>query len=222
MSTAVAWPPPVPKQKLVNGEQRFVLHGVPWASYVAIGEALRNWPGLWITYDRGTMEFMTKSLAHESYVQLLVQLVYVWVEELNIRVRGGGQTTMQREDLERALEPDNCFWFKNLTKIRGKRELDLNRDPPPDLVIEGEVSRSTLDRIAMWAAIGVAELWRFDGLAIRILRLTRGEYKESKASRLLPTFPFQDVPRFVQLAIDEDDTTMVRKFRKWVREHLAE
>lgn len=218
MSTAVALPKPADEQWLSGGEQRFVIYGVPWESYVAIGEALLN-RHIFMTYDRGALEIMTKSIEHEQYVHLLVLLISVWTEELNIPVKGYGSATQQREDLERGLEPDACFYFKNLAVMRGKKRLDLTRDPPPDLAIEGEVTRNVLDRIAIYAAIGVPELWRFDGKVIRALRLVKGRYKEIKDSLNLPGFPFKEAARFVQQGIDEDDTTTVRCFRKWVREN---
>ena len=42
-------------------------------------------------------------------------------------------TTFRREDLEKGLEPDQCYYITNEPKIRGKLELDLSVDPPPDL-----------------------------------------------------------------------------------------
>jgi Uma2 family endonuclease len=172
-----------------------------------------------MTYDRGGLELMTKSLEHEEYVHLLVLLISVWTEEWNIPVKGYGSTTYQREDLDRGLEPDACFYFQNLARIRGKKRIDLTRDPVPDLVLEVEVTRSLLDRIAIYAALGVPELWRFDGAKLRVYRLdAKGRYKEQKRSPTLPHLPVQELVHFVRIGEGENETTMLRQFRAWVRE----
>jgi Uma2 family endonuclease len=217
MSAAVALPKPGDDQWLSGEEQRFVVFAVPWKSYVAIGEALLD-RNVFMNYDRGTLELMTKSLEHESYLHLLVALVMVWVEEFGIPVRCFGSATQQRADLERGFEPDACFYFKNLAKMRGKKRLDLTRDPAPDLAIEVEVSRGIVDRISLYAATGIRELWRFDGKIIRPYRLVRGRYGEAKDSLNLPGFPFEQAVRLVHKGIEEDDTTAIREFRRWIRE----
>jgi Uma2 family endonuclease len=189
---------------------------------VAIGEALLDRPGLRLTYERGSLEIRTLSSEHESQKGLLSRLVEVLVEELNMPARNLGSTTYQGEELQRGVEPDECYYLANYARVRGVRRIDLKRDPPPDLVLEVDVTHSSLDRMSIYAAFKVPEVWRLRGDALHVYRLGgAGHYQEAERS---PTFPLvtpAELVRFVQLGEAEDDTSMVRAFRAWVREQLA-
>jgi len=165
---------------------------------------------------------MTLSPEHVGYKNLLRCLILVLAEELNLPLKNLGSTTYQREDLERALEPDECWYIRNLSLIRGRRRIDLTRDPPPDLVVEIDVTHSSLDRLSIYAALGVGEVWRFDGENLRVYcRGSEGRYEESDYSPTFPAVPVADLIRFVRQGEAEDDTSMVWAFRVWVRELLA-
>ena len=47
-------------------------------------------------------------------------------------------------------------------------DLDLERDPPPDLAIEVEISRSAINKLAIYGDLGRGGLRFDDGDAIRI------------------------------------------------------
>jgi Uma2 family endonuclease len=204
----------------LNGTQRFVIYNVPWESYVAIGDALPD-SAIRMTYDRGSLEFMTTSAEHERNAFVLVILLSIWAEEWDLPIKCYGRTTYRRADLERGMEPDACFYLKNLHRLKRKKRIVLPGDPVPDLVIEVEVSRSVLDRIGILAALGVKELWRFGDDQIRVFRLdTRGRYREQKRSVHFPNLPVQGLVRFVELGDETNDTVMSKAFRAWTREQI--
>src|SRR5262249_29254374 len=147
-------------------EQRVTLHCVSWAAYVGIGEFLRDQP-IRLTYSHGSLEIMTLSLEHERAKKLLARLVEALTEEFNVPAECGGSTTCRREDLERGLEPDECYWNEHQAQMRGKPNFDPETDPPPDLAIEVEITRSVLNRLGIYAALGVPEVWRYDGQTIQ-------------------------------------------------------
>jgi Uma2 family endonuclease len=139
-------------------------------------------------------------------------------EELDIGVHGGGSTTFKQEILEHGLEPDECYWVANEPKVRGCDEIDLDEDPPPDLVIEVEVTRHVLPRLKMYAALGVPEVWRYDGQQLRVLHLSdEGEYTARSESRAFPFLPVAEFPRFLAMRGEMDETSLIRSFREWVR-----
>jgi Uma2 family endonuclease len=219
----VAQPEPASPLKPVSPPERshVVLNSVPWSSYVIIGEALQDRSGLHITFDRGSLEIMTLSPEHEGGSSLLNRLLEILAEEMNLPMINLGSTTFQREDLDRGLEPDRCYYIANLAKMRGVRRIDLNRDPPPDLAVEVEVSRSVLNRLAIYAALRVPEVWRFDGNAIQVLRLNEaGSYDAVPRSPTFPAVTPEELLPFIRQGWDEDDTTMARAFRKWIRSRL--
>src|ERR1043165_3043265 len=142
----------------VEARQQFVLYNVAWDDYIKIGEALSDRPGLRLTYDQGMLELMTTSTGHERYKQWLGRFVETIAEELNKPIMPGGSMTFQRADVKRGFEPDNCFWIANENVVRHKMTWDARTDPPPDLILEIEVSRTIAKRMAIFAAFRVPEV----------------------------------------------------------------
>jgi len=204
-----------------RGEQRLLLHNVPWGDYIAIGTALRNRPALRLTYAHGNLEFMTTSAFHEWLKKRWGRVFETLAEEAGLRIAPYGNMTFQREDLERGLEPDECYWILHEPQMRNAATWDPERDPPPDLVLEVEVSRSALDRMDTYAALGVPEVWRFDGdtIHVHLLQADRS-YLEANRSPLFPTIPLEEMVRFLQPNEAEDFLTVIRSFRDWVHQYL--
>ena len=145
------------------------------------------------------------------------KVVRIFAKESQIAFRGVGSTTFRRRSIERGLEPDYCFYIHNVKKILGKREIDLKVDLPPDLAIEVEVSRRLLDRVGIYEAVGVPELWRFDGKRLRIFVLgADGHYVEQDDSVALPGFPATHVGRFIEKIWEQDEAA----WEKWVRKEM--
>jgi Uma2 family endonuclease len=170
-----------------------------------------------VTYDRGEMEVMTLSPKHENRKKLLARLVEALTEEMKIDIASFGSMTCRREELLRGLEPDDCYWIEHEPLVRGREDIDLDVDPPPDLTLEIEVSRSTMDRMAIYAALRVPEVWRWNGEILRVCILSaRGTYRESYRSKAFPFLPLTEFAAFL-IRTDLSETQLVRSFRVWVR-----
>lgn len=193
---------------------RVLLHGIDWQTYQTIADALPE-RKIRITYDRGDMEMMTVSLIHERYKSLLPFLLLAIAEVLRRKINCFGSFTHRRKDLLRAIEPDLCYYIKHFSDVRGLRQIDLERDPPPDLAIEVEISRSMLDRMGILAALRVPELWRFEGEVIKVYLLKEGTYVSSERSLAFPEVPVGELVRFLQLGLDQGEQAMMAAARKW-------
>ena len=197
-----------------------LLHGVPWHTYEFFLTELDS-RHLRITYDRGELEIMTLSHAHEFFGTFLGDLIRILTIELSILIHSGGSTTFKRILNERGLEPDECYWIQNESRMRTKIDFDFDADPPPDLAIEVEIRCSALDRMDIYAAFRVPEVWRFDGERLRVHLLTAdGKYKESTTSLAFPMAPITEIERFLLESQTKDETTVLRAFGKWVRETI--
>jgi len=204
-----------------NGEQRFVLSNVTWEEYIAIGELFADRPALRITYDRGALEFMTTSPRHERYKRWLGRFIETVAEELKIPIMPGGSMTFQREDLDRGFEPDDCFWIANELAVREKLTWEPDKDPPPDLAFEIEVTRSALKRMAIFAAFRIPEVWCSDGDDLRInLLQTDGTYRVSERGLAFPSIPVQELVKFFPPIGQTDYLGAVAAVRAWVRTHI--
>ena len=158
-------------------QQRLFLDAVSWRAYERLGRVFQDRP-LRITYDRGRLEIMTLTTKHEFWKHAIRRLIEALVEETDNQIAGYGSMTFKRQLKKRGLEPDECFWIQNESAVRGRADFQIDEVPPPDLVLEIEVSRSVIDRIGIYAAFGVPEIWRCNGETLTVCRLVDGEYQD--------------------------------------------
>ena len=195
---------------------------VSWADYEAQLRIVGERP-IRVTYDRGTIEVFMPSLGHEDDAYRLGRMVDTLTEELEIAVKAGRTTTHKRQDLDRGAEPDQCYWLgDDASPMAGKRHLDRAVDPAPALAIEVEVTRSSLDRLTIFAALGIREIWRLADGSLRFLILQPdGTYQPRERSLAFPTLPSAEVARFLEFGRSGEDTAWVRAFRAYVRESVV-
>ncbi len=201
---------------------RLILDSVSWQEYTRL---LRIFEGrhLRLTYDRGRLEIMTLSFEHEISGSFLGRLAVTLTEELNLPVRDGGSTTFRKKKKQKGLEPDNCYWIANEAAVRNIKVINLRKDPPPDLALEIDVTSSSMNRMRIYAAIKVPEVWRYgkDGLSFWVLN-AEGKYDPAAVS---PTFPVPispaDLQPFIAMRGQMDDNAVIRQFRAWIRTKVA-
>ena len=202
----------------MHPEQRMVLGSVSWSFYLRCCDEFEE-STTRITYNEGKLEFVIAKAPHEFYKKMLAKLVEMMLFEQRRPVRSGGSLTIQRSDLEKGFEPDECWWLENEARIRGKTELDFRTDPPPDLAIEVEITSSLANRIGIYAAIGVPEIWRFDGQSLRFCVLNScGTYVDQVTSLAFPKLCPSDLLPFLAFDHHQDETTCLHTFVKWFRE----
>lgn len=151
-----------------------------------------------LAYDRGTLEIIMPLPKHEYFKEIIGDLIKDLAEELDMDYECFGSTTWKREDKLAGVEPDNCFYIQNEPLIRGRLDLDLSQDPPPDLVLEIDLTSKSLDRQPIYARLGVPEIWRYDKGKLLIYRLVGGEYAETETSLFFADFPVKEIPGFVR------------------------
>jgi Uma2 family endonuclease len=202
-----------------------VLDDVDWRTYSRLQHILASRRDVRLTYDRGRLEIMAAalSLEHEDDKGFLGRLVIVLTEELGLPIRAGGSTTIRRQLRQRGIEPDDCYWIANAPRMRGRRRLDLRRDPPPDLAIEIDVTHSSMDRMAIYATLRIPELWQLEGDHLRFHVLgSADEYAEAEHSQSFPLVTAAHLMLFLQQARRAaNQNTVVHDFRTWLRQMLG-
>jgi Uma2 family endonuclease len=195
-----------------------LLRDVDWPTYGRLLRAFAERPGIRLTYDRGTLEIMAPLIEHDADGDFLGALVRSLTQELGLPVKGGGSVTLRRRKKRRGLEPDRCYWIANEHLVRGKKRLDLRVDPPPDLAIEVDVTRSSLNRMSIYASLGVPEVWRLDGLTLAFYALgPSGTYTEQSPSPTFPQVTPADLLLYLRMRDTQDENTVLRQFQAWVR-----
>jgi Uma2 family endonuclease len=210
MSTAV---PP-------SRDRPAVLYDIDWHTYTRLLHVFERSRRLRLTYDRGILEIREPLFEYEVPGGIAGRFVHVLTEELNLSMRGGGSVTLRRKRKQRGLESYNCYWIASAPRMKGKTHLDLRIDPPPDLAIEVDVRNSWLNRMSIYAAVSVPEVWRVSGRSLTFNILTAGAYQVHPNSLAFPQLASVALAGFLGQIGQTDDTTLVRQFRVWVRQHL--
>ena len=196
------------------------LRGMSWYDYLALSDLID--PRTRTSFSEGVMEIMTLSYEHEFWAALIGRLVEALTEELDRPCQSAGMTTFRRDDLERGLEPDRCYYLDNEERVRNKRRIDLSVDPPPDLAIEVEITCDATARMGIYAAIGVPEVWRFDGTNLTVAHRTgEGEYVTASQSQHFPLLPLATLVGILHRRGQTSETGLVKSFREWVRQQIA-
>jgi len=199
----------------IVGEKRVTLRGITWQGYQDILRALPDSRSSRLTFDNGVLEITVPLQVHEFSGRLIELFIRILVVELGLKIKTMGSTTLNREDLNRGAEPDNAYYIQSYPKVIGKI-IDLAQDPPPDLIVEVDITNTEIDKNRLYASMGVPEFWRFDGNLLQILALNDSGYVEVSHS---PTFNWiekEDLYRFLeQSRIDEVEAEI--EFRAWVR-----
>lgn len=201
------------------GEHLF-LHDVNWKEFNSVLAELGESRATKIAYNNGLLELMTPLPEHERNKELISDLIKVLLEELEIEFCPLGSTTFKSETLLKGIEPDNCFYIQNESLVRTLDRIDLNIDPPPDLVLEIDVTSRTHPDI--YLALGVPELWRFEKEELQINLLQSGNYVESENSLVIPDFPLkQIIPQFLSQCQTQGRNQAVKQLRFWVRQNVG-
>lgn len=201
--------------------QRVLLRDVTWQELEAILEDLGEHRAARIAYDRGILEIMAPLPEHEYDKEIIGDLVKALLEELSTEFISLGSTTFKNQAMAQGIEPDQCFYIKNESKIRGKKRLDLAVDPPPDLALEIDITCRTHPNI--YEALKVPELWRFDRGKLQINVLQDGHYVESQQSLNFPRFPLiEAIPQYLEQSTTAGRNATLKAFRVWVQKQIQQ
>ncbi|XZN91893.1 MAG: Uma2 family endonuclease [Microcoleus sp.] len=209
-----------PVEQEITPENRVVLKGVSWSTFKALLADVGDDRAWRIAYDRGVLEIRMPLLEHEVPKGLIESLIEATADELEIEVMKACSLTLEREDLTRAVEPDSCFYIQNEASVRGKRDIKLPEDLPPDLVIESDYTNSSVNKDAIYAAIGVPELWRYRRQSLQVYQLVEGKYEKCDRSLAFPFLPVAEIPGFIEQSRTIGQRSAVRLFRQRIKEIL--
>ena len=208
-----------PQQESVRAEAAVILEGVSWQTFKALMSDIGDNRICRIAYDRGLLEIRMALQEHEVPKGLLESFIEAIADELEIEGIKLGALTLEREDLARAIEPDSCFYIQNESLVRGKT-INLPNDPPPDLALESDYTRSSLNKFNIYASLGVPELWRYRKQTLQVYQLVEGKYEQTTESLAFPFLPIAEIPGFIEQSKTVGQRASVRLFRKRIREGL--
>lgn len=208
----IAAPEPQATQKAI-GEQRVVFRDISWQGYLAILEVLPHAKNARLIYDKGILEITVPLEDHKFYRSLIEYFIKGLVELMDLPIKAMGSTRLNYPDQQKSAEPDNAYYIQNQPLVKG-RNVDLANDPPPDLVIEIDITHTDITKNQFYAELGVPEFWRFNGKEWRIYQLEAGVYIEVEQSPTFPMIPKKKLYEFLAEA-KENEVAAMRNLRTW-------
>jgi len=200
------------------GEQRVMLRGLSWDAYLQILNALPQSRAARLTYDDGILEITVPLELHEFSGRLIERFIWTLVEMMGLKIKTMGSTTMNYPNLKKGAEPDNAYYIQNQPLVKG-RNVDFSQDPPPDLVVEVDITHTDIAKNQFYASLKVPEFWRFNGKIWRIYQLQESVYVEVEVSPIFPQVPKERLYTFLEQA-KEDEIEAVRSLRSWWQDRM--
>ncbi len=199
--------------------QKLILQGVGWDFYERILEEFADSNGLHFAYDDGFLEVEVPLFEHESANRILQNLVTTICVEKEIDFVNAGSTTFRKQARAKGVEPDTCFYIQNESKIRGKSEIDLKTGPPPDLVIEVDVTSPSLNKMPIYAALGGSEVLLYKGEKVEFYKLYGEFYQQTPNSTVFPMLSSEKATQFLQKGLNESSSKWFKEVREWINKN---
>lgn len=200
----------------VSPGQCLTLRQISWLDFEAILDELGEHRGSRVAYFQGVLEIRMPLPEHEKAKILIGEFVKILLDELEVDWEPYGSTTFKRPEMAAGIEPDDCFYIQNSQRMIGKRQLNLSIDPPPDLVLEIDVTSKT--QLAAYLALKVPELWRYEDGKLQIFVLEKGDYVQVETSPTFPNLPLmKEITEFLKLSDTVGASAARRAFRQWAQ-----
>jgi Uma2 family endonuclease len=201
------------------GEQRVAFHNLSWEDYLKIFQALPQDRHSRLSFCNGTLEITVPLEEHEFSLRLIELFIRLLVFEMGLKMKTMGSTTMNRQDVKKGAEPDCAYYIQNQPQVAG-RKVDFAKDPPPDLVVEVDITNTDINKNQLYAAMGIPEFWRYNGEILRIFALKNGDYEECEISPLFSIVQKEDLYRFLAEAIN-DEMEAMRNFQAFLKQKIT-
>jgi Uma2 family endonuclease len=200
-------------------ENIVVLNNVSWSTFNCLLEELDNQRNQRLTYYLGKLEIMSPLGEHENSNRFIDSLIFVIADELNLNLKKFGSLTLKSNLNKQAVEPDSCYYIDNEPRVRHKQDIDLSIDPPPDLVLEIDITSGSLNKLPIYATIKVPEVWRFDGkkLMVFVLNEETNSYQELAKSRFFSWLDLDLIPRSIRKSLEIGEIQALKEFRKEIK-----
>jgi Uma2 family endonuclease len=197
------------------------LTNVNWEEYENLLTQMEDFPGHRLSYDRGRLTVVSPNRRHEFFKLFVGKMSQVLAEELGLEVEATGATTLRRKKLGKGVEPDESFYVQNAANVIGRLEFDMDVDPPPDIAVEIDMTNDSLDKFPIYAALGVPEVWRYDGKTTHFYKLVGENYDVIQTSLAFPILTAEDLMQCLEQSKVKGQTATLKAFRQMLRSRAS-
>ena len=184
-----------------------------WQDYQVLSQQLGDRCSPRIKYRPGEILLMAPLPEHGRDASLLGLIVTALLDHLNRRYDSFTPITMSLPEIS-GIEPDYCFYIENWRSVVGKNRIDWLNDPPPDLVIEVDVTSYT--SIDDYLPYKVPEVWLLKNKQLLVYRLQGENYAITESSY------FPNVREIVQQCLEIANEQTTSEAIRWLRSFLRE
>jgi len=200
-------------EHLLSGA-RLLIEDFDWKHYEQLREAIGNGSRWRVSYDHGRLEILSPSPRHDKFGALIDLVVFVFMEVHDLDLESYGHATWKSKAIEVGVEPDCCYFIRKAHRVVGKLDFNMAVDPPPDVAVEVDLTRSSFKKLSIYAALGVPEVWRFHGNAFTFHALEGGRYSELQASRIVPQLTGAIMVEAIEDCVLHGQTKALKAFRR--------
>ncbi|HEX6185865.1 MAG TPA: Uma2 family endonuclease [Pyrinomonadaceae bacterium] len=198
------------------------LPNIDWDEYEHLLTQMESQhPGHRLTYHCGRLIVVSPNREHEFFKLFMSRMANILADELGLEIEATGATTLRRRKLGKGVEPDESFYVQNAAHLVGHLEFDLDVDPPPDIAVEIDMTNDSLDKFPIYAALGVPEIWRYDGQTTQFYKLAGESYEVMENSLAFPTLTAQVLTLHLELSKNEGQTAALKAFRQMLRSRAS-
>lgn len=190
--------------------EKHIYYGVSWDTYLQLLEELGDDRSVRLTFNNGALEIRSPKRLHEQITRLIDMVVTLLAFELGLNVDNCGAMTLRVAPAQRGGEPDSCFYIANEAKVRGIENLDLQVHPPPDVVLEVDITSPSLDKFGLYLEARVPEVWRYDGAHVSFHALTVDRYENVSHSLSFPHLTAAMLERYLNIGREKGSTAMLQ------------
>ncbi len=206
--------------RLLLGEDRVILNPIGWNTFEQLLAEVGENRSTRFHYWQGLLEIMSPLALHEGSNRFLESLIVAVAEEWNLNLRQLGSWTMGRPDLQMGAEPDSCYYIQNEPLVRQKEAIDLVSDPPPDLVVEIDITNPSQRRFPIYAQLGVPEIWQYNGCTLQYFQRQGDTYRPVAESLSFPGLPASILQEFLEKRFSLGEIPALRQLREWARQQI--
>jgi Uma2 family endonuclease len=194
-----------------------IFHKLTWNDYLNLSDQVGENHRLRLSFNEGTLKVMSLSPTHEKYVAFINRLMSQLSFRLRLNILFFGSATMRKQKAQKGNEPDASFYVQKASAIGHRIELDFTVDPPPDVIVEVDIHHDSINDDPIYAALGVPEIWRYDGHVMHILYLHGETYEAAAASRALPMLTAAILTEYLERLRRDGEFAAILAFDEWLQ-----
>jgi Uma2 family endonuclease len=190
--------------------EKHIYYGVSWDTYLQLLEELGDESNARLTFNRGVLEIMSPKRLHEQVTRLVDMIVTFLAYELGLNVDNCGAMTLRVESAQRGGAPDSCFYIAHEAAVRGVEEINLQVHPPPDLVLEVDITSPSLDKFSLYLTARVPEVWRYDGSQMNFYVIAGERYECASESQCFQHLSAAMLQRYINIGREQGSAAMLQ------------